>query len=551
MSNFSRLDDRLGRLSVDLCQRILGLLVIVPLLLAGTALANTAVGPGQTQSGALSRPLTVAFDARPRAVDPRFVSTDANSQYLEPLLFLPLFGFTEAGVPQGVIAESFRFVDPKNLIIKVREGIRFAMGRDVNADDVVATYNFILGLNQGQSQLPASPRRGVFMRVLSVTKTESGEVKFSLSEPDASLVSNLVVGILPKEAVGLPPEGVFSGQGFESGPFVLESFSDSNWIIRRNEKYSGAPFGGPFPSLPRVVFKIFPDNNTRYAALLKGDVDVVQNSLDTDKVAEFLEKRTLSHDVQLATSDTTAFLAFNLKNKLLADVRVRRAIGIAINREEILRFTLQGMGRVADSMFPPTHAFHFKNQRALKFNPRESQILLDAAGYPDPDGNGPKERASFNIKVPLNRERIAVAKAIAGQLKKVGLKVKVEVLEFNTFMKHLNEGNVQSWIAPWTGYKDGDHLHFVFHSDRVPPKGANRGFYKNSELDKLLDTAKSESSLATRLRLYQRAQSIIADELPYVFLWHRLGHAVTRKDVSGFKIYPDGRYSSLTSTTKR
>ena len=153
--------------------------------------------------------------------------------------------------------------------------------------------------------------------------------------------------------------------------------------------------------------------------------------------------------------------------------------------------------------------------------------------------------------MPLNRERIAVAKGIAGQLRKVGLKVKVEVLEFNMFLKHLNEGNMQAWIAPWTGYKDGDHLHFVFHSSRVPPQGANRGAYANQKLDELLDKAKSESSLSIRQKLYKQAQEMIADDIPYVFLWHRVGHVVTRKSVTGFKIYPDGRYTSLSSTEKR
>ena len=494
--------------------------------------------------------LTVAFDARPQTVDPRFVSTDANSQYLEPLLFLPLFGFSESGLPQGVVAESYAYQDAKTLVVKIRRGIRFRLGREIDAEDVVATYQFILG--QSGLPLPSSPRRGSFERVTSVSKVSPVEVKFTLSEPDASLVSNLVVGIVPKEAVALPPDGVFADKGYESGPFLLESMGDIDWVLLRNEKYTGAPFGGAFPALKKIVFKILTDNNTRYAALLKGDVDLVQNALDNDKISEITSKRSAAFDVQLRTSDSTAFLAFNLKNKLLSDVRVRRAIGLAINRDEILRFTLQGLGQVANSMFPPGHEYHFENPKALNFNPREAETLLDAAGLPDPDGpKGKKERASFTITVPLNRERIAVAKAIAGQLKNVGLKVKVEVLEFNAFMKHLNDGNMQAWIAPWTGYKDGDHLHFVFHSARLPPMGANRGFYVNKNLDKLLDDAKSEANHVARKTIYKNAQSILADDLPYVFLWHRVGHVVTNKAVSGFKIFSDGRYSSLTTTQKR
>lgn len=526
-----------GRLS-----RVLGfsLLGLAPLWLG--------IQASMAQTPSSETALRIGFEARPRSVDPRFVATDANSQYLEPLLFLPLVGFSETGAPQEIVAESIKFMDPLTLVVKIREGIRFANGRSLDVEDVVATYQFILS---GRPGLPPSPRRGVFERVRAVEKLSGRELKFSLSETDVSLISNLVVGILPKEALGRPADEI-SGQGFESGPFLLAQAKDDEWVLQRNDKYTGAPFGGELPTLEKIFFKIFPDNNTRYAALLKGDLDLVQNSLDTDKVVEFKNKRSGDFDVQLRTADSTAFLAFNMKQKLFEDVRVRKAIALAINRAEILKFTLQGLGREANSMFPPENPFHYTDKSAPEFNLREAEILLDAAGLTDPDGpKGAKPRASFNIKVPLNRERIAVAKAIAGQLKKVGLKVAVEVLEFNTFMKHLNNGNVQTWIAPWTGYKDGDHLHFVFHSKRVPPHGANRGFYSNAQLDEILDKAKSEPSIEIRKALYTRAQSIIAADLPYVFLWHRVGHSVLSKKFTGFRLFPDGRYSSLTQVNRK
>lgn len=490
--------------------------------------------------------LRVGFDARPRSIDPRFVSTDANSQYIEPLLFLPLFGFNEDNTPRSILAESYQFLDSKSLVVRLRRGVKFALGREITADDVVSTYQFVLG--QSGLKLPPSPRQGSFDRLDTVYRVSSHEIRFQLREPDASLLSNLVIGILPKEAINQQPDQIFN-QGFESGPFVFDHANDFEWSIKKNEKYSGLAELDPAPQLQRVAFKIFTDSQTRYAALIKGDIDLIQNSLDNDKVGEIIAKRADQFQVQLRTFDATAFLGFNFKNKFFSDVRVRRAIGLALNREEILRFTLQGMGQIANSMFPPDHAFSFKNKSPLSYNTREAELLLNAAGYPDPDGSqGPRHRAEFTLKVPLNRERIAVAKAIAGQLKKVGIKVKVEVLEYNTFLKHLNDGNIQAWIGNWTGYKDGDHLHFVFHSARVPPSGGNRGFYQNKELDRLLDQAKTERNTSERKTLYQKAQAILAEEIPYVFLWHRTGHVVSRQNVEGFKLYTDGRYSSLTVT---
>jgi peptide/nickel transport system substrate-binding protein len=541
MSDFSWLGASAGH------RRVL-LLLAIQILIQIYAPDAQAAAATRTAELSPSETLRIGFDTRPRSVDPRFVATDANSQYLEPLLYLPLVGFSEAGEPQEIVAEKIQFTDPLTLVVKIREGIRFAQGRAIDVEDVVAMYKFVCF---GAPDLPSSPRRGTFDRVKSIEKVGPNELRFSLSEPDASLISNLTIGILPKEALARKPDDLL-GQGYESGPFILKTAADDEWLIQRNSKYTGAPFGGTMPMVENIVFKILTDNNTRYAALLKGEIDLIQNSLDADKVVDFKNRRSGDFEVQLKTADSTAFLAFNFKNKLFQDVRVRRAIALAINRSEILKFTLQGLGQEANSMFPPGNALHFEDKNSPDFNLREAALLLDVAGLKDPDGaDGPKHRATFNIKVPLNRERIAVAKAIAGQLKKVGLKVKVEVLEFNTFMKHLNNGNVQAWIAPWTGYKDGDHLHFVFHSKRTPPLGANRGFYGNPKLDELLDKAKSESSPEQRKRLYQEAQAVIAKELPYVFLWHRVGHAVHSRRVSGFRIFPDGRYTSLTQVQVR
>ena len=122
--------------------------------------------------------LHVALETRPRSVDPRFVATDANSQYLEPLLFLPLIGFSEFGVPQEILAETVKVVDPLTVVVKIRDGVRFANGREVDAEDVAATYSFI---RTGLPGLPPSPRRGTFERIRSVERISKREVRISLS----------------------------------------------------------------------------------------------------------------------------------------------------------------------------------------------------------------------------------------------------------------------------------------------------------------------------------------------------------------------------------
>jgi peptide/nickel transport system substrate-binding protein len=148
-------------------------------------------------------------------------------------------------------------------------------------------------------------------------------------------------------------------------------------------------------------------------------------------------------------------------------------------------------------------------------------------------------------------EAISIAKAVAGQLKRVGVDVQIESLEFQTFSKQLADGLVSAWIAPWTGYKDPDHLRFVFHSKQVPPFGGNRGFYASAKVDDLLEKGKNELDMGKRVPFYKEAQRLLSDDMPYVYLWYKLSHVVTAKGVEGFKPYADGRYVSLTEVTKK
>lgn len=481
--------------------------------------------------------LVVAFETKPKSVDPRLVGGDANSQYLEELLFLPLVSFDEKGGIKPVLAEKITPDGKAGFKVKIRKGMKFSSGKEISVDDVVATYLHITSPNTN----PPSPRKGAFAKLTEVKKVSDSEVVFVLSAPDAAFVTNLNVGILPKEALSAEPDKVY-GLGFESGPYVVERNTDTEWALKKNVKYSAAPYGGSEAKLPKVVFKIIGDSNTRYSALIKGDVDLVQNSLDADKVVDIQKKQSGKFDVVTGTSLSTTYLAFNFRDSAMKNKNVRRAIAMGINRDEILKYSLQGLGQKAKSMFPEGNPFSVSVPE-IPYNPAEAKKLLAEAGF----GSRPLR---FSIKVTTQKERITIAKAIAGQLKRIGVTVDVQTLESATFTKHLSEGISQTWIAPWTGFKDGDHLRFVFHSNQVPPEGANRGAFSNAKIDELLDKGVAELSLEKRLPFYAEAQKIVADELPYVFLWHKLNNVVTAKNVKGFKLYADGRYVSLMDVTK-
>lgn len=515
-------------------------------LLAGAAPLLVGFSPRACAATTPSDTLVIGFDAKPKSSDPRLIGTDANSQYLEELRFLGLVGFDVTGSPKMVLAEKIEPHGKLEWKVKLRKGVKFANGREITAEDVVATYQFII---QGAPSFPPSPRKGAYARVKEVKKIGPHEVQFILNGPDAPFVTNLVIGILPKEALAAGPDQL-TGKGYESGPFVLEKAADDAWVLAKNANYSAAVVGGKVPSLNKVTFRIITDNNTRYAALVKGDLDLVQNSLDADKVMEIQRSHKDKFNVATRTSTSTTFLGFNFKQPLFQKPQVRLALAKAINRDEILQYTLQGLGEKAAGMFPAGLPFHEKSLAPIEYDPAGAMKLLDEAGLKDPDGKGPQPRARFTIKVPTNKERIAVAKAIAGQLKRVGLDVSIESLEFGTFTKQLSDGIVAAWIAPWTGYKDPDHLNFVFHTKQAPPLGANRGHYSNPKVDALFDKGREEMEMPKRLPHYSEAQKLLAADFPYVYLWFKSANVVMAKNVKGYTLYADGRYVSLSEVTK-
>ena len=493
--------------------------------------------PGSKTNGTPTNELFLGFESKVQAFDPRIVGLDANSQYIEELRFLPLISFDEGGNIKNMLAESITPKSNKSWEIKIKKGILFASGREITADDIVATYNAIMNPAFG---FPVSPRRGAFKNITTLKKVSANEIYLELKEPDASFLNNLVIGTLPKTAAETALPNDVNGKDYESGPFILKTASDTNLLLLKNEKYNLT-----LPAkLNGVDFKIIPDAGTRYAALIKGDIDVIQNSLDPDKVVTIEKEMQNKFNVYKQTKQATTYLGINFRDPQLKNLKVRQALVSAIDIKSILKYRLHSNEEPATSMFPPQNFYFDKDIPQTSFDPEKAKSLLKESGINLP--------IALSIKVSSsNKSTLEVAKAIAANLASVGFNPKVETLENSIFQEQIRRGISQVWLSPWTGFKDPDHLRFVFASDMVPPNGGNRGAYSNGELDKLLQQGREELIPAERKKIYDKAQQIIADDVPYVFLWHGENLAVVSKQVEGFKLYADGRYWSLINVTKK
>lgn len=212
----------------------------------------------------------------------------------------------------------------------------------------------------------------------------------------------------------------------------------------------------------------------------------------------------------------------------------------------MIRYRLKGFARAATGLLAPGNGFYNGKVETYDYNPERAKALLTEAGFPDPDGEGPRPRMKLVYKTSNKRDRVAMARAIAEDLRVVGIEVDVRPYEWGTFFRDIRTGNFQIYSSTWVGVTDPDIYYTAFDSEMAPPAGANRGFYRNPELDLLVEKARVESESAVRRKLYAKVQEILAHDLPYVSLWWEDNVVFTQESVEGYELRPDASLIGLT-----
>lgn len=486
---------------------------------------------------AKAKDLTLAWEANPRTVDPRYAN-DANSQYLTDLTNCSLINFDPSGNLIGQLASSWEWTSPKTLVLKIRKDAKFNDGSPVRIEDILAVYEFLRKPNASQP----TPLAGAFAKLVSVKAIAEDKIQFELIEADSTFVDNLFIGILPKDLASRQTMITNAKDLKTCGPFLLSNTGVNDYTLTRNESYSL----GEKAKLEKFTIKIIKDDTTRFSKLLKGEIDLVQNGIGRDQLKS-IPKSYPSLAVDSREGLNVTYLGFNFRDKYLAKKEVRQAISLAIHREEIIKFLLQGMAEPAHNFLTSGNPFRNDGKKP-EFDLKKANELLDKAGFPI---TGPeKKRFDLVLKTTSDVNFVNIAYAIAGQLHKLGIKVQVQALEWGKFKSDVDKGAVQIWLLKWIGYKDPDIFHYAFATSSFPPHGSNRGWYSNPNLDKILLEARQAHDMKIRKSLYLQAQKIVEEDLPYAFLWHEKNFVVYNKSIKGFELYADGRYSSLVKASR-
>ena len=414
----------------------------------------------------------------------------------------------------------------------LRMGIRFHDGRPLTSRDVRHTIQSLL---DGSI---VSPKTSTYRVIERIETPDEQTVVFHLREPNAAFLWNLTNG-----GIGIVPEGAGGNSQrhpIGTGPFRFVAYAhEEEVILEANRDY----FRG-CPTVPRVSFKIIPDATTRALELRKGTLDIGQNVLPPDFVKALEREPHLQ--VETLPGTNYQYLGLNLKDPLLQDKRVRKAIAYAIPREEMIQYYWRGSVTPASGLLPPNHWACEGNVEIYPHDPAKARQLLDEAGWPDPDGSGPKPRFHLTFKTSTDESTRQVAAVIQQKLKETGIQIDLRSYEFGTFYGDIVRGNFQMFTLRWIGgNNDPDLFERVFHSREAPPKGYNRGRYENARVDELIEFARKEPDQERRKAAYSEIQKIVADELPYVSLWYLKTTCVYNRRLSNVELSPAGDFDFL------
>jgi peptide/nickel transport system substrate-binding protein len=472
--------------------------------------------------------LVMIIESSPTNLDPR-VGIDAQSERIDNLIFDDLLARgDDLNVAPG-LAERWEIPDPLTYIFHLHQGVKFHDGRSLTSRDVKWTFDSLL---QGKIR---STKAAVYRFVDRIDAPDDYTVVFHLKQPFATLLWNLSDG-----AIGIVPDGSgneMAQHPIGSGPFkFLSAETDKEVLLERNGDYWGEK-----AKLSHVRFVVVPDATTQALELRKGSGDVAINaSFPPDTVLTLQRESSLA--VESSPGTRLAYLGFNVRDPILKDARVRQAIAYALDRRPMIEYLWRVQAQPARSVLPPQSWAYNGDVPAYEHDPERARQLLDVAGYPAVNG----VRFHITMKTSTDENTRLMVAVMQQQLREVGIALDIRSFEFATFFSDVTRGAFQMYGLRWIGgNEDPDIFEYAFHSSKFPPNGANRSFYSNPKVDKLIDQARQETDPKVRKPLYAEIQRILAQDVPSINLWYLDNVLVHNIRVKNLQLNPAGNYDFL------
>jgi peptide/nickel transport system substrate-binding protein len=470
--------------------------------------------------------IVVALAGAPTTLDP----ADHRSRQSETVIRNMFDGLVTRDTTNGIhmeLAESAELIDDTTWEFKLQQGVKFHDGSEMTADDVVFTFNRIILENQIEYPEPhTSPRKGLIAPLESVEKVDDYTVRFNLSAPWPPamqlFVHQQIVPMAYLEEVGT--QG-FVENPIGAGPFrFVEGQLDDQIVMERFDDYWGGsatlPPVGP-ACVDRAIFRVIPEASTRVAALLAGEVDIIQ-AVPPELIGTLMQ----SPDVVIKTAAGTQpkWVELNVNQPPFDNKIVRQALNHLIDKELIVEALYDGRAEILPGALSPFNSFADDSLTPYPYDVDAGWALLAEAGIEDSDGDGRLEwnGQPWAFVVDSLDEHRALAEAVVAQLQEAGIDASLRLWEYSVVRPLLLGGERSAYLDDWgdSAFDPVGHMEAKWHGvvEGSPYGRGNFSGYNNERVNELIQAGETETDEAARREIYNEAQGILYDEAPAIFL---------------------------------
>ncbi|MEL7462446.1 MAG: ABC transporter substrate-binding protein [Pseudomonadota bacterium] len=480
------------------------------------AASVVALSAASAQGASHAAAITIGMQLEPPVLDPTAGAAAAIDEIVYANVFEGLVRFAEDGSVKPGLAESWEISDGGLVYtFSLREGVTFHDGTTFDAEDVV------FALNRIGAEDSANAQKALYAAILEVVAIDPQTVRITLNQPTGNFLFNLAWG----DAVIVAPESAAENANTPvgTGPFKFSKWTKGDSVeIARNDAYWGEA-----AKLDKATFKFISDPNAAFAAVMAGDIDAFPGFPAPEILDQF--KADPRFVVIEGSTEGETILSTNNQSEALSDVRVRKAIAHAINRQEIIDGAMFGYGTPIGTHFAPHHPAYVDLTMQSAYNPELSKALLAEAGY----GDG----LTLSLKLPPPSYARRGGEIIAAQLRAVGIETEISNLEWAGWLEEVFKGKdfdltIVSHTEPYDiGIYGRDEYYFQYASD---------------EFKTLFGMLERTTNPDERIALAQALQRKIADDYVNGYLFQLARTSVQNAKLKGLWKHSPTQANDLT-----
>ena len=422
--------------------------------------------------------------------------------------------------------------DQKTITFTLKDNLVWADGTPLTSEDVLFTWKLVTDPNT------RTPYASDYLLVKKASAPDKNTFEVTYEETYAPAIDTWAsLHILPKHL--LKDEDI-NNTYFSRKPTGSSYYQLNKWVSGQQVSLkSNTNSSQGLPQIEQLISRIIPDTSSQFLELTADNIDLMSiNPIQYQRVfparKDMLEKINLYKEL----GNGYTYLGFNLKKAPFDDVNVRQAINYAIDKDEVIKGVLLGLGEPIASPYKPGTRWNNPNLQPYPYSPKKALDLLKKAGYKkNEDGYFEKNGKvlAFEILTNQNKQREMTAVLVQRRLKEIGIEVTIRVLEWASFInQYIRTGDFNAVVLGWSLSLDPDQFN-IWHSSQQGPGQFNFIGYENSQVDKLLELGRKELDANKREKIYHQFSEHLLNDSPIVYLYAGYGLSAVNKRVQGIK----------------